>query len=108
MAVLQQMVMQPTPLGENFISVADVAGPASYQQGARPVISANTFAMQTVRFVNGMGLSQSGTYYARTVSIPGPAKTSVAVRYFVTATGAEVANGTNLSGEIFRFEAIGN
>jgi hypothetical protein len=105
---LQQMVMQPSPLGELFTSMADIPGPAAYVGGTPYVLSANAFALQTFKFATG-GLAQSGTYGVEVTSIAGPGAATVKLRFFLTTTGAELGAGpTNLSAETFRILALGN
>lgn len=105
MAPLNQMVMQPSPLGELFVSMADVVGPSYLTGGV--AISANAFALQTFKQVFG-GVTQSGTYWVAARSISGPGAATIKLVWFVVATGAEVANATSLVAETVRLMALGN
>jgi len=107
MAILQQMVIQPTPLGENFLAAADITGPATYSQTTGQVISAKAFALLSIRFADGMA-SRSGTYFVRAISPPSTGASSVTVHWFISASALEVSNGTGLTGETVRMIAIGN
>jgi len=105
MAPLNQMVMQPSPVGELFMSMADIKGINPYVAGGVS-LSANAFALQTFKMVLG-GTSQSGTYWVTGRSIAGPGATSVKIQWFVAATGAE-AGAIDLSAETVRLVAWGN
>lgn len=104
---LQQMVMQPSPLGELFVSMADINGPASYTNGTGNPVSAHAFALQTFKYAFG-GISTDGTTNVEFVSPKGPGATTLIARYQVVSTGAEVVNATNLSTKTFRVMALGN
>jgi len=99
------MVMQPSPLGELFVSMADIVGPV-YTTGGF-AISANAFALQTFKQVFG-GATQSGTYQVVGRSIAGPGAATIKLIWEVVATGAEVANATSLVAETVRLMALGN
>lgn len=102
-----QFPISPTPLaiGVN-LCVQDVIGPASYTTGGVKVY-ANTFGMLSLRYINAMGTTRSTTYYVREVSPSGPGSSFVTLKWFVSATNAEVANATNLSAEFIRVLAVG-
>ncbi len=105
---IQQMVMQPSPVGELFMAVSDIAGPKSYTTGGVKVY-ANVFALQSLRNVDFNMLSTpSGTYYAMAITPAGPGVAYVTVKWFVTATAAEVGNGVDLSAATVRAMAVGN
>lgn len=104
---LQQMVMQPSPLGELFVSMADINGPASYTNGTGNAVSPQNFGLQTFKFATG-GISTDGTTGIEFKTISGPGATSIIARFYVVSTGAEVANATDLSGKTFRVMALGN
>ena len=82
--------------------IGQYTGPAAYVTGGDPFTAAN-LGMGTVELllfelaVNGAGTVRGIQYNAS----PGLA------RWIVLDTGAEVANGTDLSGFSARFEAIG-
>jgi hypothetical protein len=105
MAPLQQMVMQPSPLGELFVSAADIAGINPYAPGG-VAVSPQAFALQSFKTALG-ACSQSGNYFVLARSIAGPGGASIKLQWFVAATGAE-AGAIDLSAEIVRIVAIGN
>ena len=102
------MVQQPTPLGEGFTSCADITGPASYANPGGQVVSAKLFALQTIRYADGSMIDSTGTNYAVPVAPSGPGAATIVLRWFVAATGAEVANATNLSTKEVRMSVWGN
>lgn len=103
-----EVPIQPQSLGEVFLSAVDIAGPASYANPGGQVVSATKFAMLSgLRFVVA-GISSDGLNTVYAVSPAGRASPTVVLRWFVTATGAEVANGVNLSTKTVRVTAIGN
>ncbi len=106
MATLQQMVMQPSPIGELFMSMADILGPASYTTGGFAV-SPQAFGLQSFKDAIG-ACTVSGTYQVESRSISGPAATTIKLIWIVVSTGAEVANAVNLSAETVRIIGIGN
>ena len=61
---INEMLLQPSPLGEVFVSARDVAGPTSYTTGG-VTVSANGWAMLTLKTLISDHLSQDGLYYAK-------------------------------------------
>jgi hypothetical protein len=61
---LNEMLLQPSPLGEVFVSARDVQGPTSYTTGG-VTVSANGWAMLTLKALISSHLSQDGLYYAK-------------------------------------------
>ena len=108
MANLQQMVQQPTPLGEGFIAAADITGPNPYVNPGGQSITAQAFGLQTFRWVLGSMVAVAGGNYAIATTPAGPGSKTVVLRWYVATTGAEVANGVDLSGSIVRIVAWGN
>lgn len=107
-APVQEVLIQPQSLGEVFIAARDLPGPASYVNGTGQKISANAFALLSMRLAHATAIDSTGTWYAQ-IQWPGPgAQTYFYARWYVLATGAEVGNGVNLSGGKIRFAAIGN
>jgi hypothetical protein len=119
----------PTSWGSTRASVAPILGPTSYTQltvdsPPNPVatggqeIEAVSFGLKLLDFVIG-GLSDSGAYFVRAVpkaasGVPGSdalatgaAQTTYRLVWYIEATGAEVAAGTNLSLEVVRCLGIG-
>jgi hypothetical protein len=96
----------PDYVGRRFLFCGSGKGPASYVNTGTQSTSGDPLALP--RFDNyidaittGGNQSVSGTYYYHAQSSgPGPRATWV-LRYFVTSTNAEVANGVNLSAETF-------
>lgn len=102
---LQQMVMQPSPIGELFMSAADVKGPNPYAAGG-VAVSPQNFGLQSFKAVFG-AVTQSGTYFVQGRSIAGPGANSIKLVWSVVATGAE-AGAIDLSAETVRIVALGN
>lgn len=103
-----QKLVQPSPLGQKFVSATVLYGPTSYNQGIPPKCYATQFEMTNMAIVFGEGLSTSGTYFVRCQQNNLLGTSFATVRWFVASTGAEVPNGTNLSVESVRLAAIGN
>jgi hypothetical protein len=100
------MPIQPQMLGAGCqLAVQDIKGPASYTTGGVKY-SAQTWGLMQLIFLECADFSQSGNYSPHAVSIPGPGKTSVTIKWY-TAAGAEVTNATNLSAETCRVLALG-
>jgi len=104
---INEMLLQPSPLGENFVAARDLTGPALYATGGQ-VVSAQNFALQTLRILLSDHLSASGTYFVRFLLPRGSGFPTVTVLWYVAATGLQVANATVLSAEVVRVLAIGN
>lgn len=104
---LNELLMQPTPLGENFIAGRGLRGPAIYATGG-VTIAANYFALLTLRGFLGENLTQDGLYFVRFILPEGGGFPTAQAVWFVAATGLQVANGTNLSASSVKVFAIGN
>lgn len=121
----------PTSWGSNRSSVAGIQGPTSYTQvtidsppNPNPTggqaVPAVRFGLTKIDFMIG-GVSDSGVYFVRAIptspsgspsaptnQIPlGASQSTYALQWYIEATGAEVANGTNLSNEVVRCWAVG-
>ena len=109
-AAIQELLIQPQPLGEVFLAGRGIAGPASYLGGAGngQVISAQAFALLSIRFVVAEDLDSTETYFVRVIQSSFGATKTFRARWYVLGTGAEVVNTTNLSASIIRYLAIGN
>ena len=110
--ILNEMLIQPQSLGEVFLSAREVTGPASYVTGGQP-LSPQFFALLSFKVLISDHLSPDGTYFVRFVAPAGStfgtsSATQAYMKWFVTSTGAEVGNGTNISTEKVRVVAIGN
>lgn len=105
-------LLQPTGLAlETFLSARDVVGPASYvpSTGAAGghMVSAALFGLGSLRLAWSGGLTASGTYYVRTQMKRGSGFNQVKLVWYVAATNAEVAAGTNLGAEFIPVVVIG-
>ena len=103
---LQQMIMQPTPLGEGFLACADVQLSSNYVNGTGNVISANVFGLQSLRWVQDSMITSDGVNYAVATSPAGVGAKSFVIRIFTAATGAEIGSGAMT--KKFRMLAWGN
>jgi hypothetical protein len=92
----------------NLLTVSDINGPASYTNGTGNAVSARAFGMDTLKSLLPMGLSASGNYYAKVISVAGRGKPTMLVKWFVASTNAEVANAVNLSAEVLTFQGMGH
>ncbi len=106
---IQELLIQPTPLGENFLAARSVTGPTSYTTGG-VLVSAQLFGLlSTVRFWMPETLTKSGTYFVKVLRTGTGVTASVALfKWYVQSSGAEVTNATNLSAETIRVMVIGN
>lgn len=104
------------PNGENIAgihkrNVWDVQGPASYVNGVGIPVYPQNVTVKSIISLDVMGGNAASQLYTAKPTTPVPtAGTAIGpayLRIYVQATGAEVANATNLSAAIFRFEAIG-
>jgi len=105
--VAGQLLLQPQSLGEVFISARNIVGPSSYTTGG-VTISANTFAMLTLKILLSDSLDSTSTYFVRFKNRVGAGSPTMTVVWYVAATGAEVAATTDLSASSVRVVAIGN
>ena len=88
---LNEMLLQPSPLGEVFVSARDVQGPTSYTTGG-VTVRANGWAMLTLKTLISSHLSQDGLYYARFVMPRGSGYPTAKMLWFpATATVPGVA-----------------
>ena len=98
----------PDRVGKRSMWAGTGNGPASYVGGNAPtdqlVINMFQFYIDSVTEVS---ISVSGTYYAIAQPSVAGVRANWFLRYFTTATGAEVANATNLSTEKFILSGFG-
>lgn len=87
-------------------NIGNVTGPTSYLNGTGQTIFAKSFGLRSFSWI-GCSMSVSGTYFVRFDPVSATPNASAALRWFVTATGAEVANTTNLSAETVIVRTIG-
>lgn len=99
---------QPFSIGGHVKrTILNMAGPLSYLTAAKDIIAATIFGGgPNAKFIGvKVGMTNSGTYLIRARHlVEGPTLT-VTMIWYVVATGAEVANATNLSAERYRMEA---
>jgi hypothetical protein len=85
-----------------------MAGPTAYDSTNKDIVSATMFGggpNTKVLEAHVGGLADSGTYFTRLrYGGEGPT-TSFKLIWYVVATGAEVANGVDLSAERYRLRA---
>lgn len=101
----------PHTTGGQVWAVMDHSGPTSYTTGGE-TLTTFTLRLPGIDFISlpNPAVTISGNY---TVSIIYPSGykgiplPSVTMKWYVVATGLEVANGTNLSSELIRIQAIG-
>lgn len=109
----------PLPGYENIFGtkkafVGEMAGPDAYAAGGAE-LRASTLGWGGFDAVQVVGLSYSGTYYCYVQYLPVDAAPSdrkdavpaVSILWYVRATGAQVADEVDLSGEIIRLFALG-
>lgn len=87
-------------------NIGNVTGPTSYANGTGQTIFANSFGLRGFSWV-GCSMSVSGTYFVRFDPFSATPNAKAALRWFVTATGAEVGNAVNLSAETVIIRPIG-
>jgi hypothetical protein len=107
---VQEILVQPQSIGEVFVACRPIPGPLSYLGGAGngQTISAQAFALLTVRYATQEDMDQTETYYVRVIQTGTGATKTFRVRWYVLATNAEVANGTDLHLSSIRYLVIGN
>src|SRR2546429_393093 len=101
--------------GTKQVNIFEVAGPASYPTGGQTV-NATDLGVGGMDYMDVGTYSYSGTYKCTVQPLPtsaAPSKQKPAIKsfkilWYVVATNAEVANTTDLSGEIVRLIAIGD
>lgn len=99
--------------GGHMFNTIDYTGPASYTNtgvgatsGDSP-LSHRMFGFEnTIECIIDVSIDQTGTYFAQDQPVNNGV-TSWRLRWFVLSTGAEVANGVNLSGITIKVAAIG-
>lgn len=79
--VIFQTLMQPSPIGTEFMAARGIAGPASYTQGG-VVLRANTFELTQLKLMFGNMLSQDGLYFARFILPTGAGSPTVTMLWY--------------------------
>jgi hypothetical protein len=104
---IQEMLMQPQSWGEVSAAMRRLSGPTSYANGTGQKISANAFGFNALRALFlGNSIDMTGTWFVRVQDIGDGAQPYFLVRWYVLATGAEVANTTNLSTGKIRYMGV--
>lgn len=109
----------PTSWGNVRASVFPIVGPSSYTQytapstGGQQVVTNGSAGIKTVDFAIG-GPSNSGLYRAEVVHLEAATVNGVAlqnaavrVKWYVIATGAQVAGAVDLSAEVVYLQVTG-
>lgn len=107
-ATIQEILVQPQSLGEVFLAAQPIVGPVSYINPGGQVVSAQAFALLSIRFAVAEDLDNTFTYYVKVIQTGKGATKTITLHWYVVATNAEVANAVNLSGSTVRVMAIGN
>ena len=94
----------PANLGGKVARVAYIKGPTSYVNGTGQTIIDSSF--RSLDYVCA-SMTVSGTYNVQAQPKTAGAGQTWYLRWFVTATGAEVTNATNLSAETVQFMVVG-
>jgi len=109
----------PDSWGAKRASVAEINGPASYTQytapttGGQDVRVGPTFGIKTCDFAVG-GVTTDGLHRAEVVQIEAAsvngvtlANAQLVLKWYVVATGSEVAGAVDLSAKVVRLFAVG-
>ena len=101
----------PISIGGQFsygLSPNGHAGPSSYVQiaGGGDVLAAQEFGLKFLERVSG-GYTSDGLYQVVAINPTNGPVATVALKWIVVATGAEVAAAFNLSASVVNLEAVG-
>lgn len=99
-------------IGKHGLWIGEHTGPASYTAWAAPatggdVIKAPQFGLRSIDFVSPAGVDTSGIYNVRPQCTGTGSRQSWVLIWYTTATGVQVAQGTNLSGITIRLKIYG-
>jgi len=110
----------PQPVGAKLHGMADITGPASYTQytapstGGQDVEALANFGVKVIDEAYG-AVSDDGTHRAEVVQIEASTvlgvslgRTSMVLKWYVVAGGAEVAGAFDLSGQTVRIKVEGD
>ena len=87
-------------------NAGQVVGPSSYVNGTGQAVYASSFGLRAfLALIPSM--SVSGTYYARWQPKSATPNTVGYLRWYVTATNAEVGNGVSLAAETINIMTFG-
>ena len=105
--LLQQMLVQPSSIGEEgSFAARGFGGPSSYNQGTPPQLYPSNFGLANVKVFLPDSCTASGTYFVRLAHLNEGALAAT-MRWYQSSSSSEVANGTDLSGEKIRVMAFG-
>lgn len=96
----------PCSLGGKVAKVGFISGPLSYVGGVAGGVPILDTAFRSLDFVSA-SITKSGTYQVEAQPITIGNGKQWRLRFFVIATGLEVANAVNLSAEQVQFLIIG-
>ena len=110
----------PQPVGAKLHGMADISGPSSYTQytapttGGQDVESLADFGVKVIDQAYG-AVSEDGTHRAEVVQIEASVvlgvslgRTLLILKWYVVATGSEVAGAVDLSGQTVRIAVDGD
>lgn len=89
------------------LAIADIFGPASYTNPGGQTVNASAFGLLQVMGAWAVGITQDGLNTVYFTTLSGRSNKNIVARWFVTATGAEVANAVNLSTKRVTVLALG-
>jgi hypothetical protein len=104
---INRFSQSPQNVGTRKHFIGDFIGPASYVNGTGVQINAGDFLFNRSIGIMHISNSQDLLYAAKVIYDKSGSQASFYVKFYVIATGAEVANGVDLSGKTFRIEAWG-
>lgn len=87
----------PDRVGKRFLFAGSGAGPSSYNQTTKDVVTLNQFN-NYIDVLHG-ATTVSGTFIVRAIPTIAALRATWKLTWVVVATGAEVANGVDLSAE---------
>lgn len=95
----------PDYIGKRFAWCGYGTGPTSYLQSTGDPLAIPRFQ----NYVDSCfeGTSVSGTYFVRALPSAGGPRATWKLKWYVTSTGAEVANAVNLSAETVQLSGFG-
>lgn len=97
----------PQSEGAKIGCVADVTAPSSYTTGGF-TLSAVSFGMGQIEYAcAGIGVAGLHRYQVKAASISDKPSATITVLAYLTSTGLEVSNATDLSASHFRMRVIG-
>jgi hypothetical protein len=99
-------------VGKHGQWIGDHTGPASYVAWAAPttggdVVTAKQFGLRSIDMISPAGIDTSGTYNVRPQCTGTGLRQTWTLIWYTTATGSQVAAGTNLSAIKIRLNVHG-